>query len=119
MKSCSPRGFFVALVIALMAIAIGGCRKESGRASSNSGAGGTRKQGKLRVGFSQTETDGPWRIAETKSIQDEAQKRGYELVLTNARGDTANQVSNLEDLIAQHVDAIFLAPREEQGLEGP
>jgi ribose transport system substrate-binding protein len=41
------------------------------------------------------------------------------LILTNARGDTANQVSNLEDLIAQRVDAIFLAPREEQGLEGP
>jgi ribose transport system substrate-binding protein len=52
-------------------------------------------------------------------MQDEAAKRGYELILTNARGDTANQVSNLEDLIAQRVDAIFLAPREEQGLEGP
>jgi ribose transport system substrate-binding protein len=52
-------------------------------------------------------------------MQDEAAKRGYELILTNARGDTANQVSNLEDLIAQKVDAIFLAPREEQGLEGP
>src|SRR3712207_9499846 len=73
----------------------------------------------MRVGFSQTETDGPWRIAETESMQDEAKKRGYELVFTNARGDTATQVSNLEDLIAQRVDAIFLAPRESKGFEGP
>src|ERR1043166_706071 len=107
--------FALLLVAALMALALGGCRKKEG-----GGAGGGGGQGgKKRVGFSQTETDGPWRIAETKSMQDEAQKRGYELVLTNARGDTANQVSNLEGLIAQHVDAIFLAPREEQGLEGP
>src|SRR3712207_8327650 len=54
----------------------------------------------MRVGFSQTETDGPWRIAETESMRSEAAKRGYELVFTNARGDTATQVSNLEDLIA-------------------
>ncbi len=73
----------------------------------------------MRVGFSQTETDGPWRIAETDSMRKEAEKRGYELVFTNARGDTATQVSNLEDLIAQRVDAIFLAPREAKGFESP
>src|SRR3982750_1374473 len=105
--------FCILLAVALLALALGGCRKQGG-GSAKDGEGG-----KKRVGFSQTETDGPWRIAETKSMQDEAVKRGYELILTNARGDTANQVSNLEDLIAQRVDAIFLAPREEQGLEGP
>jgi ribose transport system substrate-binding protein len=107
--------FALLLVAALMALALGGCRKKEG-----GGAGGGGGQGgKMRVGFSQTETDGPWRIAETKSMQDEAAKRGYELVFTNARGDTATQVSNLEDLVAQRVDAIFLAPREAKGYEGP
>ncbi|HEX3560641.1 MAG TPA: ABC transporter substrate-binding protein [Pyrinomonadaceae bacterium] len=99
------------LAVALVTLALGGCRKKEGGAA----AGG----GKMRVGFSQTETDGPWRIAETKSMQDEAAKRGYDLVFTNARGDTATQVSNLEDLVAQRVDAIFLAPREAKGYEGP
>ncbi|HYE13262.1 MAG TPA: ABC transporter substrate-binding protein [Pyrinomonadaceae bacterium] len=98
--------------LALLGLGLAGCRKEGG-------GGGGRKEGKLRVGFSQTETDGPWRIAETKSMQDEAAKRGHELIFTNARGDTATQVSNLEDLIAQRVDAIFLAPREAKGFEGP
>jgi galactofuranose transport system substrate-binding protein len=103
----------VVLAVALLTLALGGCRKKEG------GAGGGAGGGKMRVGFSQTETDGPWRIAETKSMQDEAAKRGYELVFTNARGDTATQVSNLEDLVAQRVDAIFLAPREAKGYEGP
>src|SRR2546423_3161876 len=106
--------FAVMLAVVLAALVTGGCRKKEGGAGGGGGQGG-----KMRVGFSQTETDGPWRIAETKSMQDEAAKRGYELVFTNARGDTAAQVSNLEDVVAQRVDAIFLAPREAKGYEGP
>src|SRR3954469_6203815 len=109
------RGLFcLVLAFALAGLVLAaGCRKEEG--GGGGGADGGAK--KMRVGFSQTETDGPWRIAETNSMQDEAKKRGYELVFTNARGDTATQVSNLEDLVAQRVEAIFLAPREAKGFE--
>jgi galactofuranose transport system substrate-binding protein len=107
--------FAFMLAVALLALTLGGCRKQEGGGGTAGGGGGK----KMRVGFSQTETDGPWRIAETKSMQEEAARRGYELVFTNARGDTATQVSNLEDLVAQRVDAIFLAPREAKGYEGP
>jgi ribose transport system substrate-binding protein len=62
------------------------------------------------------ENNGPWRIAETKSMRDEAAKRGYELVVTDAQGQTSKQVSDVEDLIARRVSAIFLAPREFEGL---
>jgi len=122
MKSLNKgrRGLFCLLLACALACAalLAGCRKqEGGPAGAQGGASGGAK--KMRVGFSQTETDGPWRIAETNSMQDEAKKRGYELVFTNARGDTATQVSNLEDLIAQRVDAIFLAPREAKGFEAP
>jgi galactofuranose transport system substrate-binding protein len=108
---------FVLAVIVLALFAVTGCRKES--SSSTSGPGG-KKEGKLRVGFSQMENNGPWRIAETKSMRDEAAKRSdrFELVVTDARGDIANQVANVEDLIAQRVDAIFLAPQQEKGFEG-
>lgn len=101
------------LLLCLVALAAAGCRKEGGRA----GAG---KEGKLRVGFSQMESNGPWRIAETRSMRDEAAKRAerFELVVTDARGDLAVQVANVEDLIAQRVDAIFLAPQQEKGFEG-
>jgi ABC-type sugar transport system substrate-binding protein len=100
------------LVLCVAAVALAGCRKGGG-----AGAG---KEGKLRVGFSQMESNGPWRIAETKSMRDEAAKRAdrFELVVTDARGDLAVQVANVEDLIAQRVDAIFLAPQQEKGFEG-
>ncbi len=68
------------------------------------------------VGFSQMESDNPWRIAETKSLRDEAQKRGVEIVVTDAQGQTAKQVSDVEDLIARRVSLILLAPREYEGL---
>jgi ribose transport system substrate-binding protein len=105
------------LALGLLALGLAGCRKESGDTTGGGTSAGGGK--KMRVGFSQTEEDGPWRIAESKSMREEAAKRGYELVYTNARGATAQQVSDLEDLIAQRVDAIFLAPRESKGFEGP
>ena len=67
------------------------------------------------VGFSQMESDNPWRNAETQSLRDEAQKRGIELVVTDAQGQTAKQVADVEDLIARRVSVILLAPREFEG----
>src|SRR3712207_6803116 len=75
-----------------------------------------RDAGQFVVGFSQMESDNPWRIAETKSLRDEAQKRGVQLVVTDAQGQTAKQVSDVEDLIARRVSLILLAPREYEGL---
>ncbi|HEX8069016.1 MAG TPA: ABC transporter substrate-binding protein [Pyrinomonadaceae bacterium] len=100
-----------------------GCRKEGGRTSGGGGQAGLAEKmqrgEKITVGFSQTETDGPWRIAESESMRAEAAKRAakYEFAYTNAQGQTAKQVSDLEDLIARGVDVIFLAPREERGFE--
>jgi ABC-type sugar transport system substrate-binding protein len=69
-----------------------------------------------KVGFAQTESNNPWRIAQTKSMQDEAAKRGWQLVYTDAAGSAAKQVADVNSMIAQGVDAIFLAPREEKPL---
>ncbi|BDP40488.1 sugar ABC transporter substrate-binding protein [Deinococcus aetherius] len=69
-----------------------------------------------KVGFAQTESNNPWRIAQTKSMQDEAKKLGYQLVYTDAAGSAAKQVADVDSMIAQRVDAIFLAPREEKPL---
>ncbi len=68
------------------------------------------------VGFAQTESNNPWRIAETTSMQDEAKARGDRLVYTDAAGSAAKQVADVRSMIAQGVDLIFLAPREEKPL---
>jgi ABC-type sugar transport system substrate-binding protein len=83
-----------------------------------SGSCAKARSDKLTVGFSQMENNGPWRIAETNSMKDEAARRSsrFTLVATDAQGQTSKQVSDVEDLIARRVSAVFLAPREFEGL---
>ena len=69
-----------------------------------------------KVGFSQTESNNPWRLAETESVKSEAAKRGWQLVYTDAAGSAAKQVADVNSMIAQQVDVILLAPREEKPL---
>ncbi|MBV9488621.1 MAG: ABC transporter substrate-binding protein, partial [Verrucomicrobia bacterium] len=69
-----------------------------------------------KVGFSQTESNNPWRLAETESVKQEAAKRGWQLVYTDAAGSAAKQVADVNSMIAQRVDVILLAPREEKPL---
>src|ERR1700681_3924549 len=69
-----------------------------------------------KVGFSQTESNNPWRLAETESVKSEAAKRGWQLVYTDAAGSAAKQVADVNSMIAQEVDVILLAPREEKPL---
>lgn len=74
------------------------------------------KKDKYKVGFAQTESNNPWRIAQTNSMKAEAEKRGIQLVYTDAGGSAAKQVADVNSMIAQRVDVIFLAPREEKPL---
>lgn len=69
-----------------------------------------------KVGFAQTESNNPWRIAQTNSMKSEAEKLGHQLVYTDAAGSAAKQVADVNSMIAQGVDLIFLAPREEKPL---
>lgn len=75
-----------------------------------------KQKDKYKVGFAQTESNNPWRIAQTESMKAEAAKLGYQLVYTDAAGSAAKQVADVNSMIAQGVDVIFLAPREEKPL---
>lgn len=95
--------------MALALAAFTGCGKGGGSALK-------KNEGKIVVGFSQMGVDNTWRVAETKSMKDEAARRSdkYELVYTDAGADTARQIKDVEGMIARGVSAIFLAPREAQ-----
>jgi ribose transport system substrate-binding protein len=98
--------FFAILIVAAFA----GCSRKPANSGNTQGIGGKV------VGFAQMSNDNPWRIAETKSMRDEAAKRGYEIVVTDAQGQMSKQVSDVEDLIARRVDAIFLPPQQFEGI---
>ena len=75
-----------------------------------------KKKDHYKVGFAQTESNNPWRLAQTASMKDEAAKRGAQLVYTDAASSAAKQVADVNSMIAQGVDFIFLPPREEKPL---
>lgn len=69
------------------------------------------------VGFSQAEPENnPFRITETASIQDAAEKRGIDLLTTNAESSAPKQISDIRDMIAQGAQILIVAPLQEQGL---
>lgn len=102
----------ILLIIVAGALIFAACERKKADGTSGNSTGA-----KKTVGFSQMENNGPWRIAETESMRSEAARRGYELILTDAQQTTSKQVSDVEDLIARRVSAIFIAPREFEGLE--
>lgn len=74
------------------------------------------KKDRYKVGFSQMESNNPWRIAETKSFVDTAEKCNWDLIATDAAGSAAKQVADVDSMIAQGIDVLFLPPREEKPL---
>lgn len=74
------------------------------------------QQDTYKVGFAQMESNNPWRIAESKSFVDTAESCGWDLISTDAAGSAAKQVADVESMIAQGIDVLFLPPREEKPL---
>ena len=53
------------------------------------------KKATYKVGFAQTESNNPWRIAQTESMKAKAAELGYQLVYTDAAGSAAKQVADV------------------------
>lgn len=72
------------------------------------------------VGFSQSEKEAnPFRIAETQSIKDAAEKAGVKkLLTTNAQSQLPKQISDIKDMLAQGAQLLIVAPLNSDGL-GP
>jgi simple sugar transport system substrate-binding protein len=82
------------------------------------GDGGEERAGdRIVVGFSQIGAESGWRTANTRSIKEEAAKRGIDLRFSDAQGQQPNQVKALRAFIAQRVDAIAFSPTKETGWE--
>ena len=106
MKNAAPRSFLAAISFLALAFCAGGCGNKKSASSK-----------KLVVGFSQIGAESAWRTAETKSIKDEAAKRGIELAFSDAQQKQENQIRALRAFVAQNVDVIVFAPVVETGWE--
>ena len=101
------RAMRLLLASALLLVGLVGCGE------SNQGTKPIRKV----VGLAQIGAESAWRTANTKSIRDEAAKRGYALKFSDAQQKQENQILALRTFIAQGVAAIILPPVVETGFE--
>ncbi|MBP5672365.1 MAG: ABC transporter substrate-binding protein [Victivallales bacterium] len=98
-------------VVSMMVLAVS-CKKQDGSTSSESS-----NERKILVGFSQIGAESDWRKASTVSIQEEAAKRGINLLFSDAQQKQENQLKAVRSFIAQGVDIICLAPVVATGWE--
>lgn len=71
----------------------------------------------IKIGFSQTGFNHPWRVEMIKSAQAEvARHPNVSLVVTDGNVDIQKQNNDVDDLLAQGVDAVVMSPVESAGL---
>ncbi|GAK60849.1 periplasmic binding protein/LacI transcriptional regulator, putative [Candidatus Vecturithrix granuli] len=69
------------------------------------------------IAFSQDDMNNDWRASQVNSAKKEAEKyKNVKFIYTDAQGSSMKQVNDIEDLIAQGVDAILTSPREQKPL---
>jgi ABC-type sugar transport system substrate-binding protein len=67
------------------------------------------------MGFAQVGAESGWRTANTKSIQETAEKEGIDLKFSDAQGKQENQIKAIRSFIQQKVDVIAFSPVVETG----
>lgn len=82
--------------------------------------GGTAEKKKFVVAFAQDTMANDWRAAQVRDLKEAlARHADIEFVFTDAQGDTARQVKDIEDLAARKVDVLITSPRDAEVMREP
>jgi len=64
----------------------------------------------LKIGFMNTNLSNEYQVAMLEAARESATELGIELIEYDGQGDASKQITQMEQLIAQQVDAIVMAP---------
>lgn len=70
----------------------------------------------ITVAYSQAELINEWRVSNQKEMEQKAAEYGVKFITTNAEQNTAKQLSDIENLLAQHPDVLIVSPLESAAL---
>lgn len=79
---------------------------------------GYAKNGDVTIGFSDWSLVNSWRVQARRSAEIVARNLGVEIRVTDANGDPNKQIADVEDLLAQGIDALVISPGSSESL-GP
>ncbi|MGO0059583.1 sugar ABC transporter substrate-binding protein [Brevibacillus fluminis] len=80
--------------------------------TSGTAAPEAKSDGKLKIGMSNSVLSIDFFVALKQGVEQGAAKNGFELINTNANGDAAKQVADIEDMIQKGVQAIIVNPQD-------
>lgn len=107
----------VLLVAAMAGTMLMGCN--SGDSSSGgSDKGGSSDEGGKHYKFAYTCMDGtnPFFVTIEDKIRELVEEKGDELISTDPANDVSLQITQVEDMVSQNIDGIFLNPVEAEGI---
>ncbi len=89
---------------------------ESSSANSNDAASPDSKTGGYKYGFTCMTMNNPFFTTIEESIRKEVMESGGELISLDTKQDIATQIQQIEDMINQGIDALFLCPVDSEGI---
>lgn len=105
------RKLFILLFTTLVVLALAACNNKNGSESS------TGEDGDGYVfGYTSMTQNNPFFIALEQAIREDVEANGDKLITTNPAMDVSLQINQIEDMIAQGIDAIYLNPVDWEGI---
>ncbi|MGJ7922661.1 substrate-binding domain-containing protein [Neobacillus sp. LXY-4] len=106
--------FISLMLVAILALGLAACNKEE-KAATDSG-GEKKKDDQIVFGYTSMTQNNPFFQILEESIRKEVEAKGDKLITTNPAMDVALQINQIEDMIAQGIDAIYLNPVDWEGI---
>jgi ribose transport system substrate-binding protein len=79
-------------------------------------AAGERPEGGYTFGYTCMDGTNPFFVILEKTIREGVEAKGDKLISTDPANDVTLQITQIEDMITQGIDAIFLNPAEAEGI---
>lgn len=98
-------------LVMVVGLVMAGCSTESSLEQGEKG-----KNEKVKIGLSVSTLNNPFFVSLKEGAEKEAKKQGVELIVADARDDTAKQLNDVEDLIQKNVDLILINPTDSKAV---
>ncbi len=103
------RRWGIAFLVAMLSIMVlAGCGEKKDPAGTETTTTEGDAGEKKKVGFAIKTQDSPYFVALVSAVEEYSKENGWDITILDANGDTTKEAANMDALIAQNMDLIFL-----------